>query len=203
MKLLYDLFGQLYEVRVFSEWICYRVIFPKLVVRILHGSPTFSVISFRVIDAWSSEFLIIGLLYLWSVLFGIVWRFIQPEVQRMSISWLLLSRLESPTYSASYLDWYNSCPCPSCVHLPLIEIARTQFFVRWMDCNTPLPEYVLSCVFRFFDRIFRFTSCICFVLWIIYMNVLSWIWIRGLGVSSSLNRGPVPRVLLDLDFLVF
>ena len=21
-------------------------------------------------------------------------------------------------------------------------------------CNTPLPEYVLSCVFRFFDRIF-------------------------------------------------
>ena len=32
------------------------------------------------------------------------------------------------------------------------------------NCNTPLPEYVLSCVFRFFDRIFRFTSCICFVL---------------------------------------
>ena len=31
-------------------------------------------------------------------------------------------------------------------------------------CNTPLPEYVLSCVFRFFDRIFRFTSCIYFVL---------------------------------------
>jgi len=49
-------------------------------------------------------------------------------------------------------------------NLPLIEIARTQFFVRWMDCNTPLPEYVLSCVFRFFDRIFRFTSCIYFVL---------------------------------------
>ena len=49
-------------------------------------------------------------------------------------------------------------------NLPLIEIARTQFFVRWMDCNTPLPEYVLSCVFRLFDRIFRFTSGICFVL---------------------------------------
>ena len=38
--------------------------------------------------------------------------------------------------------------------LPLIEIARTQFFVRWMECNTPLPEYVLSCVFIFSDRIF-------------------------------------------------
>ena len=49
-------------------------------------------------------------------------------------------------------------------NLPLNEIARTQFFVRWMDCNTPLPEYVLSCVFRFFDRIFRFTPCICLVL---------------------------------------
>ena len=29
-------------------------------------------------------------------------------------------------------------------------------------CNTPFPEYVLSCVFRFFDRIFRFVSCIYF-----------------------------------------
>ena len=49
---------------------------------------------------------------------------------------------------------------PFLFNLPLIEIARTQFFVRWMDCNTPLPEYVLSCVFRFFDHIFRFTSYI-------------------------------------------
>ena len=32
------------------------------------------------------------------------------------------------------------------------------------ECNTPLPEYVLSCVFRFFDHIFRFIFCICFVL---------------------------------------
>ena len=31
-------------------------------------------------------------------------------------------------------------------------------------CNTPFPEYVLSCVFRFSDRIFRFVSCICFAL---------------------------------------
>ena len=43
---------------------------------------------------------------------------------------------------------------PIVFNLPLIEIARTQFFVRWMDCNTPLLEYVLSCVFRFLDHIF-------------------------------------------------
>ena len=42
----------------------------------------------------------------------------------------------------------------SCSIYPLNEIARTQFFVWWVDCNTPLPEYVLSCVFRFLDRIF-------------------------------------------------
>ena len=137
------------------------------------------------------------------VLFGIVQRLIQPEVQKISIFWLLISQLESPTYSTSYLNWYKFHHVPLVFILPLTEIARTQFFVRWMECNTPLPEYVLSCVFRFFDRIFRFTSCICFVLWIIYMNVLSWIWIRGLGVSPSLNRGPDPRVLLDLDIPVF
>ena len=36
--------------------------------------------------------------------------------------------------------------------------------VQFKDCNTPFPEYVLSCVFRFSDRIFRFVSCICFAL---------------------------------------
>ena len=69
-------------------------------------------------------------------------------------------------------------------------------------CNTPFPEYVLSYVFRFFDRIFRFVSCIYSVLWIPYVIVLSWIWIRGFGVSPSLNRRPDPRVLLDLDILI-
>jgi len=34
------------------------------------------------------------------------------------------------------------------------------------------------------------------------MIVLSWIWIRGLGVSLSLNRGPDLRVLLVLNILV-
>ena len=51
------------KVRVFSEWICYRVIFQKMVFGIFCGYSLFSAISFRVIDAWYSEFLIIGLLY--------------------------------------------------------------------------------------------------------------------------------------------
>ena len=40
-----------------------RVIFQKSVVRILYGYSIFSAISSRVIDAWYSEFSIIGLLY--------------------------------------------------------------------------------------------------------------------------------------------
>ena len=38
------------------------------------------------------------------------------EGQKMFIFRLLFSRLESPTRSDSYLDWYNSRPCPLCVH---------------------------------------------------------------------------------------
>ena len=49
------------------------------------------------------------------VLFGIVRRFIQPEVPKMSIFWLLTSQLEGPTYSASYLNLYKFRPCPLCV----------------------------------------------------------------------------------------
>ena len=56
----------------------------------------------------------------------------------------------------------NSTFVPFVFNLPLNEIARTQFFVRWVDCNTPFPEYVLSCVFRFSIVFFRFTSCIYF-----------------------------------------
>jgi len=62
MKLLYDLFSQLYEVWVFSEWICKRVIFQKSAVTILYGYFISLAISFRVIDARYSEFLVIGLL---------------------------------------------------------------------------------------------------------------------------------------------
>jgi len=68
----------------------------------------------------------------------------------------------------------NSTLVPFVFNLPLNEIARTQFFVRWMDCNTPFPEYVLSCVFRFsivfFSIYFLYLFCImnslydCFVL---------------------------------------
>ena len=52
-----------------------RVIFQKSIIGILSGYSIFSAISFRVINAWYLEFLIIGLLYLWSVLFGIAQRF--------------------------------------------------------------------------------------------------------------------------------
>ena len=62
----------------------------------------------------------------------------------------------------------NSTLVPFVFNLPLNEIARTQFFVRWVDCNTPFPEYVLSCVFRFSDRIFS----ICFLYLFCFMNSL-------------------------------
>jgi len=51
---------------------------------------------------------------------SIIWyrsKFIQPEVQKISIFWLLFRPLESPTYSASYHNWYNFHPCPLCVQL--------------------------------------------------------------------------------------
>jgi len=123
-----------------------RVIFQKSVLGILYGYSIFSVISFRVIDAWYSEFSIIGCaryyqgflssvfwlilratlsmqynrnsiaeLCYQSVLFSIVQRLIQPEVQKISIFWLLISQLEGPTYSASYLNWYKFHLCPLCV----------------------------------------------------------------------------------------
>jgi len=43
-------------------------------------------------------------------------RFIQQTVQQISIFWLLFNRLEGPTCSNSYLNWYNFRPCPLCVH---------------------------------------------------------------------------------------
>jgi len=63
MKLLYDLFDQLYEVRVFSELIHDQVIFQKSVFGYFYSYSLFLAIFFRVIDTWFSEFLIIGLLY--------------------------------------------------------------------------------------------------------------------------------------------
>ena len=72
------------------------------------------------------------------------------------------------------LFWFFEAFIPALVpfvfNLPLIEIARTQFFVRWMDCNTPFPEYVLSCVFRFsivfFDLLLVFISYYEFFIWL-------------------------------------
>ena len=63
MMLLYDLFGRLYDARVFSKLIHDQVIYQKPVVGILYGYTIFLAISFRVIDVRYSEFLIIGLLY--------------------------------------------------------------------------------------------------------------------------------------------
>jgi len=62
MKLLYDLFHQLYEARLFLELIYDRVIFQKPAFGFCSYS-MFLVISFWVIDARYSKFLIIGLLY--------------------------------------------------------------------------------------------------------------------------------------------
>jgi len=84
-------------------------------------------------------------------------------------------------HSYSYLDWHNPHSYPFCVHLPLIKIARTQFFIRWMECNTPLPEYVLSCVFVFSDRIF-FDLLPVFIL---YYELFIWSYCLGFGFVNS------------------
>ena len=75
-------------------------------------------------------------------------------------------------------------------------------FVRWVDCNTPFPEYILRYVFWFFDHIFWFSFCIYFCFMIICAFILNWIRIRGLRINPSLNRGPDPNILLDLAFTV-
>ena len=60
----YDMISSAISMKLGILWIDPdRVIFQKSVVRILYGYSIFSVISFRVIDAWYSEFSIIGLLY--------------------------------------------------------------------------------------------------------------------------------------------
>ena len=100
MKRLYDLLGQLFEVRVFSGLIHDRVIFQKSVVGILYGYSTFSAISFRVIDAWSSEFLTIGLLYLCSVLSGF---------SLSSVFWLILGATLGIQYSGNAGILLQSC----------------------------------------------------------------------------------------------
>ena len=94
--------------------------------------------------------------------------------------------------------WYLTSMC-------FIHLWYMWSLARWITlCVTPCsPNTYLIAYSYFMIVFFWFTSCICFVLWIIYMIVLPWIWIRELGVSPTLNRGTDPRVLLDLDFLVF
>jgi len=83
---------------------------------------------------------------------------------------------------------WGSCP----VGLSPRVHPHTRNLLRDKKCNTPFSKYVLRYVFRFFDRIFWFTFYIYFCFMIIYAIVLYWIWIRGLGVSPTLNRGPNP-----------
>ena len=79
------------------------------------------------------------------------WLYIPTTSAELSISWLSFLWILIPPILS--LFWFYEAFIPAFVpfvfNLPLNEIARTQFFVRWVDCNTPFPEYVLSCVFSF------------------------------------------------------
>ena len=74
----------------------------------------------------------------------------------------VISRRLYVTVSFHVNDWYI---LPIWLSVPLHDVSVSVHLIFVVDmsvyqCNTPLPEYVLSCVFRFFDRIFRFTSYI-------------------------------------------
>ena len=126
------------------------------------------------------------------------WLYIPTTSTGLSISLIIFPLISNPFHLSPVLVLWSlySTIVLLVFNLPLNEIARTQFFVRWMDCNTPLPEYVLSCVFSFFDRIFRFISCI----WLISIlnvifkyfrfSIIFWIfpelkWISSKPVSAS------------------
>jgi len=94
MKLLYDLFGQLYKAQKFSELINDRVIFQKLVFGFFYCYSLFLAISFRVIDTWYLEFLIIGLLYYAQYYQG---------SSSSSVFWLILEVILSMQYSGNFI----------------------------------------------------------------------------------------------------
>ena len=56
--------------------------------------------------------------------------YIRQKGRDVSVLSLPFSRLGRTAHSYSYLDWHNPHSHPFCVHLPLIEIARTQFFYK-------------------------------------------------------------------------
>ena len=76
MKLLYDLFSQLYEVQVFSELIHDRIIFQKSVFRFFYSYSLFLAIFFRGIDAWSSLFMLSIIRIFLSSIFWLILRVI-------------------------------------------------------------------------------------------------------------------------------
>ena len=79
----------------------------------------------------------------------------------ISLIILLLSALVLLVFTLPlfwFFETFDSTLVLFVFNLPLNEIARTQFFVRWVDCNTPFPEYVLSCVFSFSNVFFDLLS---------------------------------------------
>ena len=95
----------------------------------------------------------------------------------------------------------DSTHCSTSLPLPLwmISLSAIRSFTKghynkqlqWStqdrSCNTPFPEYVLSCVFRFFNHIFLIYFLYLFCFKIIYVIILPWIRIRELRVSPNLN----------------
>jgi len=62
--------------------------------------------------------------------YGTVRGYIRQKCRNISVLGLSLSRFMGITLSYSYLDWYNPRSYFFCVHLPLIEISRTNFFCK-------------------------------------------------------------------------
>ena len=85
-------------------------------------------------------------------------------------------------------------------HERIVEEKRESITMASNENVAPRSQNTYLVAYSDFSIVF-FDLLPVFVLY--YMIVLSWIWIRGLGVSPSLNRGPDPRVLLDLDIPVF
>ena len=65
----------------------------------------------------------------------------------LSLSILILPMFTLPCFCFS--KPLISTMSPLCSICPLMKLRGPNFFVRWVDCNTPFPEYVLSCVFSF------------------------------------------------------
>ena len=106
--------------------------------------------------------------------YGTVREYIRQKCRNVSVLSLSFSRFVRITLSYSYLDWYNPRSCPSCVHLHSNQNFEDEIFVRWIECNTLIPEYILRHVFRFSIVFLNLLSVFIFVL-CIFTRVLYWI----------------------------